>query len=167
MLLSLIFKLNRRHFNQVVSQKLNEAEHDRRYICVLLIDIDWFKSINDSFGHKRGDDVLIQVASEIKKFFYLEEEFVFRMGGEEFFVYCSSDSAKSFLARSKALLKAVRALKIPSGKEGVEYLTVSIGAVFGSYDKKIAREEIFSIVDANLYQAKHNGRNQVVFTELD
>ncbi|HBQ44955.1 MAG TPA: hypothetical protein DD716_04820 [Thiomicrospira sp.] len=64
----------------------------------------------------------------LKKFFYLEEEFVFRVGGEEFFVYCSSDSAKSFLARSKALLKAVRALKIPSGKEGVEYLTVSIGA---------------------------------------
>ncbi len=81
---------NRRYFNQVFGRELKRSQRDAVPLSVAMLDIDFFKKINDHYGHQKGDEVLKQVADLLKKHFARETDVIFRMGGEEFLCWRTS-----------------------------------------------------------------------------
>lgn len=145
--------LNRRAFTSRVGASLRHAGDSG---ALLVIDADHFKTINDRFGHERGDEVLQLIAGAIRDNVQADD-LVGRLGGEEFAVYLSAAGSESLGQAAERIRKAVNALIVTS--EGVaQQLSVSIGgAISGS---GLGFAELFRIADRRLYEAKHAGRNR-------
>lgn len=130
------------------------SKENKEDICIALIDIDLFKSINDKFGHMNGDEVLIHFAQEMRRCFR-DFDLMFRYGGEEFvaiFQDLSLDMAEFVLQRFR---KRIERYKFPlAGK-----VTVSVGYTLLNTRKDAS--EIICQADRALYYAKNNGRNLV------
>ena len=146
--------LNRRAFTSRVSSSLGQVDGSG---TLLVIDADHFKTVNDRFGHERGDEVLQLIAGAIRDS-VRDGDFVGRIGGEEFGVFlrgAGHDVASSAAERIRA---AVNALFVTS--EGMaQRLSVSIGGAVRADDSGFP--ELFRIADRRLYEAKHAGRNRV------
>lgn len=130
-------------------------------IAVIIIDIDYFKAINDTFGHAKGDQVLTEVAkvlhSQIR-----EEDTVGRWGGEEFvMILASSDVSKAMEIAERTRLAIAEHLRSIDGEK------LNITASFGVAIRKSAYklEDAVALADDALYRAKSNGRNQVMFND--
>ena len=138
-----------------------------RQICgFYMIDIDFFKDYNDTFGHYMGDNALVNVAKIIQDVFARKSDIVFRYGGEEFAVCASVDSIHSLENMAEKLRRAVESAMIEAGNKTVnDTLTVSIGAtayIPGETDEMLDENFMFSLADMALYEAKQTGRNRVV-----
>lgn len=153
---------NRRYFNQVIERELNRAKRQEQPLAVAMLDIDYFKNINDNYGHHVGDEVLVRVADSFKKSFHRGNDFVFRMGGEEFLVLSSFPTREEFKQYLDKFCRDVEAMDIQNKGAPSEVLTVSIGAVFYEYDKLGTSTALYHEVDQKLYKAKEGGRNCVV-----
>jgi len=143
---------NRRHFFYMVTvqhQKLLENH------ALALIDLDFFKSINDTHGHDAGDIVLKAIAALIE--FYFPDEIISRFGGEEFCIYMPSITLENACKRLEDFRKVVEAEVIQLPKTDIK-VTCSIG-VSGTYTQRV--DKLLSLADKQLYAAKHDGRNQV------
>ena len=81
---------NRHYFNQIFQEKITELEHSNHVLMFFIVDIDYFKSYNDYYGHQAGDEVIRRIALAIRQYIQRENDLVFRLGGEEFggFVRC-------------------------------------------------------------------------------
>lgn len=156
---------NRRYFNQIFGRELKRSQRGEEPLSVAMIDIDFFKKINDRYGHQKGDEVLKQVAGLLKQHFARETDFIFRMGGEEFFVLASFDSRETFQKHLEDLCHHVEGLGIlnESSKHGL--LTISVGAAFLPPDEMVGSDGVYHLVDEALYEAKQQGRNQVVMVK--
>lgn len=145
---------NRCKLDEVLESELKLLNRYNEEFGLIIIDIDLFKSINDNYGHIRGDKVLVEFANLLKSN-VRETDYVGRWGGEEFLVVCP----KSNLEGTKALSEHLR-LKIENFKfSEIETLTASFGAtVFKNED---TFESIVNRSDKALYKAKKNGRNSV------
>ena len=122
-------------------------------ICILLIDIDFFKKVNDRYGHEAGDTVLVSIASILKQTVRCSD-YVIRWGGEEFLIIVPGCSAECGMTVAEKLRKNVE-----ESDNGICPVTISIGITSydgGNYHDAIAQ------ADKALYQAKHQGRNQIV-----
>jgi diguanylate cyclase (GGDEF)-like protein len=130
--------------------------------CLLMIDVDHFKSVNDRFGHPIGDEVIRRVADTLVRNFLRREDFVARYGGEEFVVVVPDSSAHAVRQRADRVRQAISEIGFSKGSEHFS-VTASVGvAVLGPGDTGttwLAR------ADAALYEAKSAGRNRVVFAE--
>jgi diguanylate cyclase (GGDEF)-like protein len=148
---------NRRHLEERLQGVLSMARRHREPAAVLMIDVDHFKSINDSFGHAGGDAVLREVAERLHARVRLEDV-VGRWGGEEFLVLSATTDA-SAAARLAERIRAAIADE-PFAIDGAEGLrvTVSIGCAAGTGDAEALVRE----ADAALYEAKAQGRNRAV-----
>ncbi len=126
--------------------------------CLLMIDVDHFKQINDSHGHALGDEVLRRIADELVRHFLRREDFVARYGGEEFVVVIPDSTLDSARKRAERVREAVEQLTLPTSA-GKLCVTISVGisclAEGDSGKSWIAR------ADAALYEAKAHGRNRV------
>ncbi|AEA96345.1 diguanylate cyclase response regulator [Alteromonas mediterranea] len=143
---------NRRHFFYMVTvqhQKLLENH------ALALIDLDFFKSINDTHGHDAGDIVLKAIAALIE--FYFPDEIISRFGGEEFCIYMPSITLENACKRLEDFRKVVEAEVIQLPKTDIK-VTCSIG-VSGTHTQRV--DKLLSLADKQLYAAKHDGRNQV------
>lgn len=130
--------------------------------CLLMIDVDHFKSVNDRFGHPIGDEVIRRVADTLVRNFLRREDFVARYGGEEFVVVVPDSSAHAVRQRAERVRQAIGEIGFSKGKEHFS-VTASIGvAVLGPGD---TGKTWLSRADAALYEAKSAGRNRVVFAE--
>lgn len=150
--------LNRRFLPAVMSRELALAVRDQRSFSVLLLDIDHFKSVNDTHGHHVGDKLLRQVADELLQL-CRASDFVFRYGGEEFLlvlVGCDESFSLGIAEKVRTGIKRQR-FYVDSG-ESVG-ITVSIG--LASFDGHPDPERLLIRADQALYRAKHGGRNQV------
>ncbi|WP_334190580.1 sensor domain-containing diguanylate cyclase [Noviherbaspirillum sp.] len=154
---------NRRHFLDVSSTMLSAARRHRRCVTVLMIDVDFFKKINDTYGHPAGDEVLKAVAGVCRSVLR-ESDFMARFGGEEFVVILPDTAEPDAFAVAERLRASIALMKVAvdGGSIGV---TVSIGLsefvhTETSIDKALAR------ADAALYRAKQLGRDRVVGTEV-
>lgn len=158
---------NRRHFNEMFPKFLNSARRHNEIVCFLMIDIDFFKRYNDTYGHQRGDEVLAKVANVIKNSFNRADDLCFRLGGEEFAVlFKTLDSTKAF-DFAKNLCKKVEDLQIPHEKnEASSFVTVSMGKVCFENAVSLECATLYKQADELLYQAKAMGRNQIVFREF-
>lgn len=149
---------NRAHFDKTIE---SAAKHQRKAdfdFVLALVDIDHFKSINDTYGHQIGDEVLMGVAKIIKNSLR-EDDLVARWGGEEFVVMLK----KSNLEQAKTIVEKIR-LNIEKSRLCGD---IRVTASFGVTDYKEGEEtkETFKRVDEALYEAKRSGRNRVVVRE--
>ena len=153
---------NRKAFDDYLGRSVELARAFGQSTCLLLIDIDRFKTINDTFGHPEGDAVLRRVADAMTRIFLRKSDFVARYGGDELAVVLRETSLKEGLALGDRLLRAVRA--IPMDREGVRFqLTLSIGVA--ALKPGEAPGQWMERVDKALYQAKRSGRDQIIAAE--
>ncbi len=133
-------------------------QHQPDSYWLVMLDIDHFKQINDTFGHVYGDDVLI-LLSRIIRGSFRNEDLIFRFGGEEFVLLIQCESADSASLDLKRLLERVENHHFPR----VEKVTLSAGAV--AIDRYTFSGTLLEYADQALYASKENGRNQVTFFE--
>lgn len=153
---------NRRHFNEVIEREINRAKRQHTSLSVAMLDIDYFKSINDTYGHQHGDQVLKDVAGIFRSYFHRANDFVFRMGGEEFLILSAFDSQEEFERYLEKLCRHVEGLKIENRQSPYKVLTVSIGAIFCQAGNIASANQIYHLSDEMLYQAKQRERNCVM-----
>jgi diguanylate cyclase (GGDEF)-like protein len=151
---------NRRYLDDYLHKQLAVADRQRRHLSVMMIDIDYFKRFNDTYGHEAGDIVLKQFAQALKGALR-EGELIARYGGEEFTVVMHGN-AREAMTLAERLRRAVASLsfsQFTNNGEDVK-ITMSIGiAEFPSSGHTL--EEILKAADLALYQAKDAGRNCV------
>lgn len=150
---------NRRSFEETLAGGLRRRESDISPMCILLIDIDYFKKINDEFGHGAGDMVLIQVAGILEKAMR-QSDIVSRYGGDEFAacMYCDIDVG---LQRAQKLLETIRHTDFVWQNTTIP-LTVSIGIFHSDTLHDMDMESVLHKVDSAMYDAKRKGRDCVV-----
>ncbi|MDF2634593.1 MAG: diguanylate cyclase [Pelosinus sp.] len=144
---------NYRYFRQ----KLNEMRPNN--IAILLLDVDYFKVFNDSYGHLCGDAVLRDMATVLKNSLR-EKDMVFRYGGEEFAVILPCSNEQEVQTAALRISNNIEEYSFRYGNETSLHVTVSIGYAIGN-EKIKNTEELFKIADVALYNAKDKGRNLI------
>jgi diguanylate cyclase (GGDEF)-like protein/putative nucleotidyltransferase with HDIG domain len=155
---------NRRHFSEVLEAELERSRRDRLSPGLLLVDVDHFKAVNDTYGHQVGDSVLIEIAARLRNA-VRPYDCVARWGGEEFIVLAPAVRRERELWRiCEGLRQSVGQLPITVGERRLD-VTVSIGAVLA--DPAGSHELIVDEADRALYAAKRLGRDRArLFSEL-
>ncbi len=153
--------LNRRAFFIRAEQFLTESIKENKIVSCIMVDLDFFKSVNDTYGHAVGDHV-IQFAAHVLKGAVKGDDMVCRYGGEEFCVLlpnCDGENAATIADSIRVKIEAQSAQAISEAPE--LRLTASFG-VSDSYSEANSIEEILAQADSALYAAKKSGRNRVV-----
>jgi len=145
---------NRRFFFTECQKKLSNAT--KLQLGMAMVDIDFFKKINDSYGHDCGDEVLIQFSNLLMKHF--PTELVARLGGEEFAIFFEDSTQKEIKKSVENFRTALEAL-CPIWEDEKLIVTASIGL---TYQYQASADAMLKIADENLYKAKNSGRNRVV-----
>ncbi|HFB54099.1 MAG TPA: diguanylate cyclase [Sulfurimonas autotrophica] len=156
---------NRRYFNFIYERELKRAKRNKSYITFMMLDIDYFKQYNDTYGHVEGDFALKSVAKVLKDTLKRPSDYVFRLGGEEFGVLLSDTDESSSAKLAREICDAVRGreLKHENSKAG-EFVTISIGVVCCVADDALDDEVLISRADEMLYEAKESGRDRYIIT---
>ena len=153
---------NRRFFNIKIEEEINRAKRDKKEICLIMLDIDFFKQYNDTYGHQEGDIVIKSVANVLKRKTNRADDFAFRVGGEEFVIITHIEKDK-VLNYANSIKDDIENLKIEhSGNKASKYVTISLGVVCKNAIEINSSEELYKQADINLYEAKRSGRNCVV-----
>ncbi len=151
----------RGYFEQQLELEFKRAERRRQKFALLMIDIDHFKRLNDTFGHHVGDQMLRDVTSILMKDMR-EVDTVARYGGEEFVMILPETTESGAVYVAQRLRRAVEQAKFFAGSpHEIQHLTISIGVAVYDTDAQFKRD-LIEFADAALYAAKHNGRNRVV-----
>lgn len=161
---------NRRAFDQFLDDSIQQSTRHRLDLSLILIDIDYFKTYNDKYGHIAGDEALQEVATCINNAMRTAGDLLARYGGEEFAVVLPHSDSKSARALAKRINDAIWAAKIEHlGQPNQKRITVSMGVISVKFtDNRIinARDMIYQ-ADKNLYSAKQQGRNVFICSEFD
>jgi diguanylate cyclase (GGDEF)-like protein/PAS domain S-box-containing protein len=156
--------LNRRSYDEVLTSQLNLAVRNKYKITLAILDIDFFKRFNDLYGHPEGDIALRQLGELLTSHMQRANDFVFRIGGEEFALIISGLDEDKVALYLNSLREAVKALKIENKNSSVgDYLSVSIGAVILEQGY-ITEQKFYKAADKALYQAKTERDKVVVNT---
>lgn len=151
---------NRRHFDAIMETDLALSRRHNEVSSIIIIDLDHFKNINDTFGHKTGDRVLIHVANILKSKLR-KTDTICRIGGEEFAVISRRAGIEDAMTVGEKLRKAVEMNPLQAGKNCIS-LTISIGiSSLPSTKQNTQPDDIFRKADAALYFSKEHGRNRV------
>jgi diguanylate cyclase (GGDEF)-like protein len=151
----------RGYFEQQLDLEFKRAERRKQKFALLMIDIDHFKRLNDTFGHHVGDQILRDVTSILMKDMR-EVDTVARYGGEEFVIILPETTETGAMYVAQRLRRAVEQAKFfAGGPHNVQHLTISIGVAVYDSDAQFKRD-LIEFSDAALYAAKHAGRNCVV-----
>lgn len=153
---------NRRHFDAYLNKEWEISKRTSRPISLIMIDIDFFKKYNDSYGHLEGDSCLQNVAKAIKESINREGDLVSRYGGEEFGVILSETGLEGARHVAETIRRNVMNLSIAhKGSDIEKIVTVSIGVASRVPGRDFKKEEIILSADNALYMAKNKGRNRV------
>jgi diguanylate cyclase (GGDEF)-like protein len=147
---------NRRALDDVLKQQVERWSSSARPFSILMLDIDFFKNINDKFGHMVGDDVLRAFAQRLREFLR-SADFCARFGGEEFVVVLPDTSLATAMEVGERICKGIA--QAPLLNKPRVQVTVSIGVA--AMEKEGSINELFAVADAAVYLAKNTGRNQV------
>lgn len=154
---------NRRHFNATFDIELKRSKRDSKNIIFMILDIDYFKQYNDTYGHDAGDKALHEVAQALKYTLKRSHDFVFRLGGEEFGIITSGIDLEGIEVLSKYLRESIEHLEIEHKESKVnDFLTISIGVKMVESTSTLSQKEIYQLADKALYKAKNQGRNTAV-----
>ena len=137
---------------------MNRARHEKRPFAVAIVDVDRFKSINDTYGHRVGDVVLRFTASALKSQLR-QYDFVGRFGGEEFLVLLPGCDAAAARAVGERMRECIENQRATVGPDSVQ-VTVSVGVAV-TVNGSASADALVEAADAALYRAKETGRNRV------
>ena len=154
---------NRRHFLQKLDEFTNASERYGTTFSLISLDIDFFKKINDSWGHPMGDEVLRQIARLIRER-TRKSDIIARTGGEEFIVLMPSTDLENARHLAQSLRGAVEK-EVFAAKDGTRFHT-TISAGVACWSRTLSTvEDLLSVCDQSLYAAKRAGRNRVIISE--
>lgn len=151
---------NRRSFNKALTTEISRAARYQEPFSIVMLDLDKFKSINDTHGHDAGDQVLISFADHVKGHLRDTDTFA-RFGGEEFVVLMPHTLATSAVSTAERIRSGVEAMDIPIA-DGIISVSVSIGIAQYTPQDAPRAAELLKKADDALYEAKHTGRNRCV-----
>ncbi|WP_052409677.1 GGDEF domain-containing protein [Paraburkholderia oxyphila] len=167
---SLTGAYNRRHLEAVLASdaRLRDRTHSAA-LCVF--DIDNFKTFNDTYGHNAGDQVLRAVARSVTRCLRAGDDFLFRLGGDEFCVLLFVNAASEALRIVKRMQRAVKALLLPQREMARRALTISFGVAWRGNDARNPEAQaspwdMYLRADAMLYDAKRAGRDRIEFAAV-
>ncbi len=152
---------NRRRFNEYLDQEWRRALRKGSTLSLLLLDIDYFKRLNDIAGHQQGDECLRQVGEALLASIRRAGDLVARYGGEEFAVILPESQSDWLMAFAEEIRAAIADLKIPHQASPYGILTASIGAATAVALDQHCVGDLVSAADKALYAAKEAGRNRV------
>ena len=152
---------NRRHFDQCVASEWQRARREDRPLSLLLVDVDWFKSYNDTYGHLRGDSCLKQISEVMTSVVTRAGDLVARFGGEEFAVVLPNTTKEGAIAVAENICASLRQMRLTHEANPLGYVTISVGCstiipVAGAHSSILIQR-----ADEAMYAAKKNGRNRV------
>jgi two-component system, cell cycle response regulator len=152
---------NRKYFDERLVYEISYSQRHKAPISLLMADLDYFKKVNDQWGHQAGDQILRITAQTIQRFLR-SEDVLARYGGEEFAVIARNTDLPSGVELGERLCREVEAMKVFTTDKNKIKLSISIGVTACDGLDQIEPAEFVARADANLYQAKQNGRNRVV-----
>jgi diguanylate cyclase (GGDEF)-like protein len=151
---------NRRCFDQTLVAEWNRAVRNQQPLALLLVDIDYFKQLNDRYGHPAGDKCLVSIAAALQSTLPRGGDLLARYGGEEFAALLPGTDEAGAQVVANRMQDAIRALNIRNETQTGTFVTVSIGiAIFESSHAEAA--DIVEAADQALYRAKERGRNRI------
>jgi diguanylate cyclase (GGDEF)-like protein len=151
---------NRRHFESRLNIEFKRALRHKRELSIILCDIDYFKTVNDTHGHKAGDECLRHVALILKNIITRSGDIIARYGGEEFIILLVDTPLKEAEYLAETLCKEIRNTLFESNNRAIDF-TASFGVSSLSQHQSENPEILVSRADIALYDAKHSGRDQV------
>ena len=151
---------NRRYFEQALDEYLKEFVRIKAPLALLTLDLDHFKSVNDTYGHDAGDVVLVQLAKRLKKL-TREHDIVARTGGEEFCIVAPFSRVDQIRPFAERICRMIAEMRVDLGHV-ILRPTISIG-VAATTDGCRTGKDLLKLSDERLYSAKENGRNRVAF----
>jgi diguanylate cyclase (GGDEF)-like protein len=158
---------NRRYFTRHLSRETKRAQRFGGKVSLLLLDVDHFKRVNDSYGHGGGDIVLKRLTREIAKYLRRDTDWCARIGGEEFALVLEGTTLADAFRRAEKVRRAIESTSIETPKGAVR-ITVSIGISaleeFTNRNSATA-QALLERADNNLYASKARGRNCVTFSD--
>jgi diguanylate cyclase (GGDEF)-like protein/PAS domain S-box-containing protein len=153
---------NRRHFDNVIEKEIRISNRNKMTLTFAVIDLDYFKKYNDHYGHPAGDDVLIKVAQVFKQSMRRPNDYIFRLGGEEFGVIFSGLDIKQSFEFLEIIRNKIEKLNIEHCESDVsQFMTISLGAYLSSGPNIPDSNQLYIKADEALYVAKSQ-RNCVV-----
>ncbi len=152
---------NRRYFDRIIQQEWSRATREQAPIAVVMIDIDYFKTYNDSYGHQQGDACLQQVAKALSATLKRPSDFVARYGGEEFVAVLPDTELAGAWALAEAMRENIQHLALEHAASKVcRHVTASLGVASAIPGRDSAHAELIKMADEALYAAKQGGRNR-------
>ena len=151
---------NRRYFTQVGESILKLSKRENQSLSILMLDIDNFKLVNDTYGHKVGDDVIVSIAKALKAI-GRESDIACRFGGEEFILLLPSTTLEGALTIAQKLRIYIENTQVSIEDHKSINVTVSIGISKVQHQKEVNLEPSIKRADDALYKAKENGKNRV------
>ncbi len=153
---------NRRYFAQAVESEWKRASRKAEPISIMMLDLDYFKGVNDSHGHPYGDECLVRIAAALKAELQRGVDVVARYGGEEFIILLPDTDLEGATIIAVYLQSAIAGLEIVNDASPFDRrLTVSIGIASLRPTAGQSREELIEHADHALYRAKRAGRNRI------
>jgi diguanylate cyclase (GGDEF)-like protein len=156
---------NRRRFEQVLEVEWNRALRSGWPISVVMLDIDHFKSLNDRYGHLRGDECLTAVAQMLRRDLRRGGELLARYGGEEFVAVLPNVDTEGAMLTAEAMRNRVHQIGIENHGSPIGRLTVSVGVCSVVPTAGLTREGLVDAADTALYRAKSAGRNRAELSD--
>lgn len=151
--------LTRHALRPVFHRELSIATAGQYEISFIMLDVDHFKVVNDTYGHACGDAVLVKIATIVAETIRATD-YAFRMGGEEFLLVLKGASLKVTLNQAEVMRKAIEAAEFEFN--GIKTrITASFGVATFAAPFEVGYEKMIALADAKLYESKHNGRNRV------
>lgn len=154
---------NRRHFDRMFDKYVKTQQRTKQVLAFIILDIDFFKEYNDTYGHDAGDKAIKLVAEILKTSLKRANDMAFRLGGEEFGILFTEPSKERALYFAQNIRKRVEDEKIEHKKNSAsKYLTISMGLYVIEPGYTNSTKEIYRFADKALYKAKEKGRNNIV-----
>ncbi len=154
---------NRRFLEMSLSREWRQQSRSCRQLSVIMIDIDWFKNYNDTYGHLDGDACLRMVAAGLKASLKRPSDLVTRFGGEEFCVLLPETERQGAISVGRRMLLAIRGMQLPHQGSPLGIVTVSMGLACCRPDLSGRVDDLLAAADAALYNAKTAGKDRMAW----
>jgi len=150
---------NRRHFERVLNIEFRRSGRKKTPLSLIMLDIDFFKSFNDAYGHFAGDQCIVAVADSLRACLNRSGDLAVRYGGEEMAIFLPDNDAEGAFALSEKIRLSILARQIPHADNPLGIVTVSLGCYSCVPGEQNTIETLIQRADAALYSAKKAGRN--------
>lgn len=155
---------NRRYFEEIFNQQWKTAARNAIPISIIIGDVDYFKTVNDTYGHQAGDAFLQEIARLLGRIIKRETDVIARYGGEEFVILLLNLDTGETRKLAEQIRSEMENLRFPYEGQHIS-ATISLGAASCIPGKQSQKEEFLKAADEALYRAKNLGRNHVIFSD--